>query len=379
MLRVVALASVVLLACTEHEPPSGPFVTSRVESKAFPFGFAPSLDVLFVVDRSPAMAPFRAGLLAQATQIADVLEHYPWGTPSLHIGVTTSDLGAEGVAVPGCTGDGDGGWLRGARFLSDLAAPDGSRVRNYEGSLGEALGALLDVGDAGCPYSRPLAAARRALENTVENAGFRRSDAYLAIVFVTAQDDCSFTDASFLAGSTSTDTSRCTTQASALPAVEDFVDFVWTVAAADWAVLVGAVIAPTDPACDAQPAPRLRALLQQLGSRGVETSLCGASYGDVLDVPLFFRTLGGPPCIETALFDEDPSVPGLQPACAAAYELSDGTEGVLPACGGDERLCWHLDDDLVNCPQTGKRITVDTHGVAYPLGWVTMQCLVEGD
>jgi hypothetical protein len=60
--------------------------------------------------------------------------------------------------------------------------PDGARERNYTGSLADAFVQLGDVGTAGCIYTRPLEAMRRALGDKPANAGFYRDDAALAVV-----------------------------------------------------------------------------------------------------------------------------------------------------------------------------------------------------
>ena len=55
---------------------------------------------------------------------------------------------------------------------------------------------IAQLGDGGCGFGQPLAALARALgadgqPPPPENAGFLRPDAYLAIVFISNQDDCS--------------------------------------------------------------------------------------------------------------------------------------------------------------------------------------------
>ena len=42
-----------------------------------------------------------------------------------------------------------------------------------------------------CPYQQPLSAARWAIEYNVENLGFYREDAFLGVVVISPEDDCS--------------------------------------------------------------------------------------------------------------------------------------------------------------------------------------------
>src|SRR5262249_28936173 len=136
------------------------------------------IDLLFVIDDSPAIAPQRAKLLDNYRRFIETLGAFPGGLPDVHIGVVTADVGTRGAwdsagpaigAGPGaCTSEGDRGELRRApgidgNFLSDVARPDGTRERNYSGSLADAFARLADTGAAGCTYARPLEALRRAL------------------------------------------------------------------------------------------------------------------------------------------------------------------------------------------------------------------------
>ncbi len=70
------------------------------------------------------------------------------------------------------------------------------RCRNYQGDLADVLAAYADVGDQGCGFEQPLEAMKKALDRqdpdaAVANWGFFRDDSFLAVVFVTDEDDCS--------------------------------------------------------------------------------------------------------------------------------------------------------------------------------------------
>ncbi len=139
------------------------------------------------------------------------------GDPSgLHVGVVSSDMGigaAVGLSgVPGCSAAGDAGNLRsqpeapctdttldpGAAFISDIG-----KDRNYSApddasgsGMSKVFGCIAQLGTGGCGFGQPLAALARALgadgqPPPAANAGFLRPDAYLGIVLISNEDDCS--------------------------------------------------------------------------------------------------------------------------------------------------------------------------------------------
>lgn len=193
------------------------------------------LDLLLVIDNSPGMADKqRAAIEALGAQLPS-LEHLDY-----HIGVVTTDVGAwrapsTPFAMPlsGCESfAGDDGRLQAMSCLDrkDLSAEsmaacsalcsgrhfvpmDGAHfIANRGGqknvpsrmdldpSTGwpidrgpqQALQCLALVGDRGCALTSPLEAMKRALDgHLVENSGFLRPTATLAVVIVTDKDDCS--------------------------------------------------------------------------------------------------------------------------------------------------------------------------------------------
>jgi hypothetical protein len=165
------------------------------------------LDLLFVIDDSDSMAREQEQLAIHARRMIEVLERLPAGRPDLHIGVVSTDVGGCGrSAVPGgvlrnepnpsdaddlegCTGPRD-------RYLIDTIDPaTGERSQNYDGELGRAFACIATLGTGGCGFEQPLEAIRLALSpDTIENDGFLRDDALLAIVLLTDEDDCSASD-----------------------------------------------------------------------------------------------------------------------------------------------------------------------------------------
>lgn len=179
-----------------------------VEIPAAPAG---GLDLLFVIDDSGNTADLQFNLSAALPTLFDRLANLPGGLPDLHVGVITSDLGTAtstsapapdigAVGTGGCSGTGKGGNLTlgqatvSGAFLEDIALPDGTRQRNYNGDLADVTPQMVKVGSTGCGFEQPLASMRAALDANPNNAGFSRPDATLAIILLMDEDDCSVRD-----------------------------------------------------------------------------------------------------------------------------------------------------------------------------------------
>ena len=134
------------------------------------------------------------------------LKAAPQGVPDLHIAIISSDMGAGDGSIASCdsTGGKQGifqytprgtctatGLDTGATFISDVGG-----VRNYAGRLENVFTCIAALGEMGCGFEHTFASVLRALgadgrAAPFENQGFLRPDAYLAIVLVTNEDDCS--------------------------------------------------------------------------------------------------------------------------------------------------------------------------------------------
>jgi hypothetical protein len=171
-----------------------------------------AIDILFVVDNSTSMTPLQQQLAAGFASFMNVIDNLPGGTPDLHIGVVSSDVGAGEDLIQNCNGrGGDQGRLqfapRGActqtnldpdaHFIALRTDANGSRITNYAGSaLSQVFGCIAVLGDAGCGFEQPLASVKRALGGDgrpppAENQGFLRDAALLAVVLLSNEDDCS--------------------------------------------------------------------------------------------------------------------------------------------------------------------------------------------
>jgi len=208
------LAMSALAGCPDRSISEVTPVQGRVEAKDIPVNINRQLDLLFVIDDSPSMADKQANLADNFPKFIDVLKSIPGGLPDVHIGVVTSDMGTQGpppsfgptvgAGLPGaCSGVGKDGVMQtfgqpvNAVYISDTTDPAPSR--NYTGDLATVFGNIAKgAGARGCGFEQHLAAAQRALVNPA-NAGFLRDNAYLGIIYIADEDDCSLGDFKLLA------------------------------------------------------------------------------------------------------------------------------------------------------------------------------------
>jgi hypothetical protein len=166
------------------------------------------LDLLFMIDDSASMAPLQHKLIANFPAFMDVLKALP--LPNVHIAVVSSDLGAGRTgALPACTNTGgDQGKFQfapkdatvcanahlqaGQTFLSNV-----NGMANYTGDISDAFSCIAALGQSGCGLEHQFGSVLRALGADghggapLENTGFLRSNAYLGVILVTNEDDCS--------------------------------------------------------------------------------------------------------------------------------------------------------------------------------------------
>jgi hypothetical protein len=171
------------------------------------------LDILFVIDNSPSMADKQNTLAENFPRFIEVLQTIQGGQPDLHIGVVTSDVDAgfnfSDTDGGTCHVNGDDGLLQlpsrncpaisldnGQRFIADAYDGDAHRTNYTAGhGLAEVFSCMARVGDKGCGFEQHLEAMKLALDGSrLENAGFLRHDAYLAVIVLADEDDCSALD-----------------------------------------------------------------------------------------------------------------------------------------------------------------------------------------
>jgi hypothetical protein len=181
-----------------------------------------NLDILFMVDNSSSMDSMQQKLYAQLPTFMGVLEGLPMGLPSVHVAVVSSDMGAQSdtanIGCGGANGGEDGAFQNtaedqgtfatcasttlaaGAEYISDDAT---GMTKNFTaGDISTVFQCIALLGSAGCGFEHQLASIDHALgsdnydgngvpQPPATNVGFLRDGAYLGIVMLTNEDDCS--------------------------------------------------------------------------------------------------------------------------------------------------------------------------------------------
>jgi hypothetical protein len=370
----------------------------RVEYKDIPVTVNRNIDILFVIDDSPSMLDKQTNLKNNFPNFINVLNTIEGGLPNVHLGVVSSDVGTKGAddaqAGPGigsgpgsCSGNGDSGNLQtnmttlvSGTFISDVLNNDGTRTTNYTGSLANAFSAIASLGASGCGFEQHLEAAKRALNNNPANAGFLRPNAFLALVFIQDEDDCSISHSTLLGSDTSTlgplQSFRCNrfghvcAQGGADPnamntvgpkggctsapnsqyltKVADYVTYFKGLKSDPSNVIVAAIAGPTTPyevelrtppgggsaipavahSCTyngangpevADPSVRLKELLDQFPNRSTFSTICQQDLsGALIQIAQLLKTVIGSPCIDGKLADVDPMTAGAQYDCSVS-------------------------------------------------------------
>jgi hypothetical protein len=196
----------VVLGCGSGSGPGGPTQVSATRTTTFSTKVNTRLDLLFVIDDQSSTGVIQQKFYDQLPNFVTVLENQP-NPLDLHVAVVTTDMGASGDSTRsiGCTSRGNQGQFQsaptgsctntgiqsGATYLSIEGG-----YPNFTGDLGTALQCISLVGQKGCGFGQPLAALDRALgadgsAPPSTNASFLRDDAYLGIVLLSNEDDCS--------------------------------------------------------------------------------------------------------------------------------------------------------------------------------------------
>ncbi len=205
-----AAASLITLAgCPNREVSRVDPAQDLVEVKELPVNLNRKVDLLFVIDNSGSMEKNQANLKRNFDDFINVLRNIPDGNggvslPDVHIGVVTSDAGCgsnngdDGLLQTKDFSAGGAGVtcaaLQGNQFISDVAGVGGAREVNYSGELADAFTCIASTGINGCGFEQHLESMKRAITKAktgAANNGFLREDAYLAVVILADEDDCS--------------------------------------------------------------------------------------------------------------------------------------------------------------------------------------------
>jgi hypothetical protein len=403
--------------CPDRTVTAVPLSQGKVEVKDISAVAKRDVDILFLIDDSLSMADEQEALKANFPKMVEVLETLEGGLPDIQIGVVTPNLGTSAIdgpaaaSLPGCNGSGEDGVLRtrdgtGPRFIRDVDDHAGGRARNYTGTLAEAFSDFASVGVAGCGVEQHLRAIERATLNPM-NTGFLRDNAYLAVVVIADEDDCSLqTSALFDASDRNASdygkktNFRCTSQGvvcdspatsfdiegeredchpadtiGEVSSVDRYVDHVKSLKADARDIVVAGIVG--DPqnftvvkdgsisqlanACPnggttkvAFPGVRHSDFLAQF-QNNVDASICQADLsGPLKQIGTLIRRLVTDDCFENDLLDIDPSTPEPDYECSVTEVrrrpgMDDEEVAVLPGCDTGRFPCWRVEEDALHC------------------------------
>jgi len=186
--------------------------TTAYETRTVEVNVSRKLDLLFLIDDSPSMEMLQKTMTANFPAFIEALRDEKSGQlPDLHVGVVSSDLGAGTASATfavktqcGRVG-GDAGFLQSTPRLPSCRAPDdpfiidsidanGQRIGNHGNvSVADSFTCIASLGQGGCGFESQFGATLAALD-PARNPGFLRDDAYLAVVMLTNEDDCTLGD-----------------------------------------------------------------------------------------------------------------------------------------------------------------------------------------
>jgi len=393
---ILSIASLALAsACIDRQVAAVDPDQSVEQFHDIPIQINRDVDILFVIDDSGSMEAEQISLAQNFHRFINVLETIEGGLPNVHIGVVSTDLGTGAYQI--CPGNGKNGILQSApragctvsppagAFISDIKGDDGTRVTNYPDgqSLAETFSCIARLGTDGCGFEQPLEAMRRALNGSnATNAGFLRDGAYLAVIFITDEDDCSTEDTlMFDPNQNSLDdplgfrsSFRCFdfgvvcepddprtigVKENCVPRADseymfdpaEYIDFLRELKGDPDLVLLAGIIGvpspvrvelnsrsepelakscgenPADPMSGAVPALRIESVLDAFAQQATKTSICDTDLSDALaKIAALLAAHIGTPCLEGNIADADPNEPGLQPDCEVALVRYPGTD-----------------------------------------------------
>ena len=211
----LAVALPALWACTTRSLEMPEQKPAKNNTFTFQESVNRDIDILFMIDNSSSMAKSQANLVRNFPTFMNVLKMLPGGLPNVHIAVVSSDMGA-GSVTNGCSGNGMAGIFQNtpkltvggnlcnttlqnnARFIESI-----NGNANFTGDISDVFTCIAALGEDGCGFEQQLLLVTHALgadnfnpdtgkpQPPQENQGFLRDSAYLAIILITNEDDCS--------------------------------------------------------------------------------------------------------------------------------------------------------------------------------------------
>jgi hypothetical protein len=164
------------------------------------------LDLIFVIDNSSSMNEEQENIKRNFPDFMKELENIKGGLPDIRIGVISTNFGAgPGMPAMECPVYGDrGGFIVKPGCGLDSASKgfwlsiDGKGAKNFDGDLSTVFSCMANLGISGCGYEHQLQSLRAALAASEpsssispQNRNFLRKDAFLGIVILSDEDDCS--------------------------------------------------------------------------------------------------------------------------------------------------------------------------------------------
>jgi hypothetical protein len=435
-----ALATL-LCACTAHDLAApNPMPEQQTDTYAT-VTQTRQADILFVVDNSLSMKQEQDNLARNFPAFIDELRKIRGGLPDVHIGVVTTDVGAGTLNESGCMPGGQNGRFQGwdkncglepnSRFI---AAAEGEQKRNYQGDLSGVFGCMTQVGTNGCGYEHQLEAMKRALsvQSGSENGPFLREKAYLQIVIITDEDDCSAPSDSALfnmslpgeeasfrcaraghtcrgqaipTGDFTAPLSECKpSEDGTLTRVGEFVSAIRAIKEDPNLVYVAGIFGwPTDgaatyrvgksdtgrwdylPACqsangEATAGLRMKEFIDSFQPNSVFESICAGDFRPALakiGAVLAKGIDGDRYCVAAPAIDTSTAA-GVQADCVVGEEPIGKTGEItyLPRCDSSKGVaCWKVEAPGATCPDSGFDVVIERNGQpAAPDRQVSIKC-----
>lgn len=274
----------------DDAPPDTPVSTTDASEQR-----CQKMDVLFVIDNSGSMGQEQTNLIANFPAFINVLNA---SGLDYRVAVTTTGRNYSytmttpiGGSLPMSQSGGDNGTM-----LQPAACSMTKRwIDKNDPDPSATFSCVANVGTGGPSDEMPLSAMRDAFEERMAdgtNAGFRRTDALLAVVLLTDEEDCSYEQPVTL----SFTQSLCDSQ---MEPVANYVQFLdtYTGHRSRWAT--AAIAGPGPGACSssfggADEATRLKDFVTQTGTNAVMSSICDGdlSIGLMQALTLFQSACG---------------------------------------------------------------------------------------
>lgn len=259
-------------------------------------GGCQKVDLLFVIDNSGSMGQEQANLIANFPMFITVLDA---SGLDYRVAVTTTARDYHynmtlpiGGSIAQSTGAGDDG-----RMLQPASCAMTKRwIDKGDPTPAQTFSCVANVGTGGNSDEMPLGAMRDAFEDRMmdnTNAGFRRSDALLGVVFLTDEEDCSYESSVNLGFGQS----LCDAQMEPATNYVNFLD-AYTGHRSRWAAAAIAGMGPGDCTStfgNANEATRLKSFVAAAGAQARMSSICDGDLSASLQqtLALFQSACGG--------------------------------------------------------------------------------------